>query len=128
MSYVLHIWEQPAGQPWPSSIEEANSALTSLSRKTTGQNPKFLALATRLTARYPCICSPEAEEMPESEWAWSDGPLDGKTEHAKYSIGLNTDMLKKARQFVFDQALQLELNIMDEQAGQVLLANGRLLF
>jgi hypothetical protein len=102
--------------------------LTSLSGKITGQNPKFLVLAARLTARYPCICSPEAEEMPESELAWSDGPLDGKTEHAKYSIGLNTDMLKKVRQFVFDQALQLELNTMDEQAGQALLANGRLLY
>ena len=127
MSYVLHLWEKPPAQPWPASVEEAGRVLARLEAEQPGQNPKFLALAAQLTARYPCITSPQAEDIPESEWAWSDGPLDGKTDRAKYSIGLNTGMLDEVHPFVLEQARQLGLNVTDEQAGQVQLANGVML-
>jgi hypothetical protein len=127
MSYVLHIWEMPDAASWPSSAAEARQLLSQLSAVQLGQNPKFLTLAAKLTERYPCICLPEADDIAEDEWAWSDGPLDGKTNSAKYSIGLNTGMLDEVRPFVLQEAKELGLNVADDQAGETQLANGTLL-
>lgn len=127
MSYVLHIWEKPDTVPWPTSVEEAHQLLTRLDGVQSGQNQKFLALARKLTERFPCICSQEAEDIPESDWAWSDGPLDGKTDQAKYSIGLNSGMLDQVRPFVFRLANEFGLCVTDDQAGCVQLANGAML-
>ncbi len=127
MSYVLHIWEKPDAAPWPASVDEAQQLLSRVATAQPGQNPKFLALASKLTSRYPCICSPEAEDISEDEWAWSDGPLDGKTNKAIYSIGLNVGMLDEVRPFVFQQAREAGLNVTDDQAGETQLASGVLL-
>lgn len=127
MSYALHIWEQPAGCPVPVSIEAADHLLNQLHDTSSGQNPKFIQLAQRLTARFPCICSPKAENLPESEWAWSDGPLNGETESAVFGLGLNSEMLDSVRPFVLQQAKSLGLNVMDEQAGEVFLTDGKVL-
>jgi len=127
MSYVLHIWEHPNTHPWPDNVQEVDNFL-SISRSTKlGQNTQFLTLAKQLTNQYPCICSPEAEDIPETQWAWSDGPLDGKTESMVYSIGLNNGMLDEVHPFVIKEANGLGLSVMDEQAGEVYLANGRVL-
>jgi len=127
MSYVLHIWEKPSDQPWPTTVEEAAKRVEGLKRINPGQNPKFVALAKRLTERYPCITSRQAEEMPESELAWSDGPLDGKTANAVYGVGVRVALLGEVRPFVVDQAKLLGLNVFDPQAGEVFLANGKVL-
>ena len=127
MSYVLQIWEQAEGCPAPASVEAADQLLSLLHDTSSSQNPKFVQLAQRLTARFPCICSPEAEKLPESKWAWSDGPLDGEAESAVFGLGLNSDMLDKVRPFVVQQAKSLGLNVMDEQAGEVFLADGKVL-
>jgi hypothetical protein len=124
MSYVLHIWEKPDAASWPASVEEAQQLMDRLAATQPGENPRFVALARRLTERYPCICSPQAEAIPESDWAWTDGPLDGKTCKAKYSIGLSIGMLEEVRPFVLQQARELGLNVTDEQAGYIQLANG----
>lgn len=127
MSYVLQVWEKPSTKPWPTTIEEAAQLVGQLGHPGADQNPKFLDFAKRLTERYPCICSVEADNIPESELAWSDGPLDGKAGEAVYSIGLNTNMLEEVRPFVFNTAKVLGLNVTDEQAGEVCLANGKTL-
>ena len=127
MSYVLQIWEQPQGCPAPASVEAADQLLSQLHDTPSGQNPKFIELAQRLKALFPCICSPEAKKLPESKWAWSDGPLDGETESAVLGLGLNSDRLDKVRPFVVWHAKWLGLNVMDEQAGEVFLADGRVL-
>ncbi|MBS1197034.1 MAG: sel1 repeat family protein [Proteobacteria bacterium] len=127
MSYVLHFWQQPADQALPTSVRAADQLLSQLRQTQPGQNPAFINLAERLTRRYPCICSDKAERMPESEWAWSDGPLNGKTEAAVYGIGLNVERLDEVRPFVIEQAKALGLNVMDEQAGEVFLAEGTVL-
>lgn len=122
MSYVVQIWEQPEGQPGPSSIEEAIELLDRLQDTEPGQNPKFILLAQRLAARYP-----ESAGIPEYEWAWTDGPPDGKTEEAVYGLGINSGMLDEVRSFVIQQAQVLGLNVMDDQAGEAYLADGRVL-
>jgi len=108
-------------------VEEAEKQIARVKDINSGQNPKFVALAERLTKRYPCITSRQAEEMPESELAWSDGPLDGKTASAVYGLGVRVDLLAEVRPFVVDQAKALGLNVFDPQAGEVFLANSKVL-
>ena len=127
MSYALHIWEKPADRPWPATVEEADRLLSALRGVKQGQNPKFIALAQRLTGRYPCIMSPQAEALPESELAWSDGPLNGRTDKAVFGIGVRTEMLDEVRPFVVEQANAMGLNVLDQQAGEVFLSVGKVL-
>jgi hypothetical protein len=86
--------------------------------------PEFPALAGQLTARYPCICSPEMEEVAEEEWAWSDGPLDGDSETAVYGIGINHDRTDEVVPFVISTARALGLNVLDEQRGICFMKDG----
>lgn len=127
MSYVIQIWDQPARQPLPTTVAEADGIVGELGSQQPGQNAKFVALAQRLTTRYPCICSAEAEELPESEWAWSDGPLTGKTASAVFSLGLATRRLDEVLPFVVVSANALRLNVFDAQAAAVYLADGTVL-
>ena len=124
MSYVIHFWEQPAGRYWPRDVQAAVQWVDLLQEVRPGQNPRFIELARRLTARYPCITSPRARAMEVDALAWTDGPLDGVTDDAVYGIGLNSSMLEEVRPFVLDTARALELNVADEQAGEYHYANG----
>lgn len=127
MSYVLQIWELPQGSGWPTSVREATALVMGLHGPKPGQNPKFLEFARRLTARYPCIMTPD-EDLPDgAELVWSDGPLDGITDEAVYGIGVETESLIDVRPFVITTALSLGLNVEDEQAGEYFLANGGVL-
>ena len=65
--------------------------------------------------------------MPESEWAWSDGPLNGKTKTAVLSIGLATGRLNEVLPFVVASANALRLNVLDPQAGLLFKSNGEVL-
>jgi hypothetical protein len=124
MSYALHIWEKPADMPWPRSHREAAELLRALHDAKRAQNPKFLVLAQNLTKRYPCITSSSAEEIPEDELAWSDGPLDGRTDSAVYSVGVRSARWEEVRAFLVEQARALGLNVTDDAAEEVFLANG----
>lgn len=124
MSFVLQIWELPPGSAWPRTITEATALVSGLHGGGHGQNPKFIELARRLTARFPCITSDEGDE---DGAAWTDGPLDGITDEAVYGVGLDTDRLEEVRPFVIETALALGLSIEDEQAGEYFLANGQVL-
>lgn len=120
MSYVLHLWEGPA----PSSVAEADRQQERLSRELSGQNPKFLALAEELTGRYPCSAD-LPDESPAAVWIGS--PLDGKTEHAAYAIGVQADHVAQVVPFVVASARKLGLTVYDMQAANVFLPDGRVL-
>jgi hypothetical protein len=119
MSYVLHLWEQPV----PASLAEADQIHTRLSAERTGQNPKFIELAKRLTERYPCMTSLDDDE----DGAWSDGPLDGKTDTPVYSLGVQIAMLHEVVPFVAATAIALGLVVYDTQAAEVHLPGGGVL-
>lgn len=131
MSYVLYIWEHPPAAPLPATIPEAARCVGLLRQSKPGHNPKFLALAKSLTARYPALNelpSNEDGEPPDAdEYAWVDGELTGETDEAVFNLGLSTGMLDEVRPFVIEEALKLGLNIVDVQAGEVFLADGRTL-
>lgn len=127
MSYVVQIWEQPAGEAVPTSVEESNQLLSRLHRERPGQNPKFILLAQRLTRRYPCILELDEDEVPQDRRAWSEGPLNGETDECVFNLGLNGPMLDEVQPFVVVTARALGLNVADDQQGEVYLADGSVL-
>jgi len=132
MSYVIQIWENPKDRPLPVDIDEASRFLEELAQVRSGVNPKFVRLAERLTQRYPYPGSPvapgdDSNETPASDWAWSDGPIDGMTKASVYNIGINIGMLEEVRPFVVQEASALGLCLMDEQAGEAYLPGGKVL-
>lgn len=127
MSYVVGIWEQPAGVPLPTSVDAAVKLLDELYKEQPGQNPKFIILAQRLTRRFPCLTTVDYDEIPESERAWVDGPFDGICDDRVFNLGLNRDVLDVVQPFVVVTANALGLNVMDDQAGDVYLADGTVL-
>ena len=127
MSFVLHCWEHPADRPQPEDIWEASKLLDELHESSPGQNARFIAWAHALTRRYPCSCSPEAAALPYEARVWSEGPLDGLIEDAVYSLGIRSEHIDPVRGFVITEANRFGLNVMDEQAGEVYLANGTIL-
>lgn len=127
MSYALHIWEKPSDQPWPATVQDADKLLNALRATKRVQNPKFIALAKKLTRRYPCITSSKAEAMPEWELAWTDGPLDGRTDSAVYGVGVALARWEEVQPFVIEQARTLGLNVTDDLSGEIFLADGRTL-
>ena len=120
MSYILHIWEYPL----PDRIAQADQIQTQLSAQQSTQNPKFIELARRLTQRFPCITTLDDED-PDA--VWSDGPLDGKTERAVYSIGIQTGFVNVVVPFVVSTASALGLTVYDMQAGEAHLPTGAVL-
>ncbi|MEP7300029.1 MAG: hypothetical protein ABI699_00755 [Caldimonas sp.] len=119
MSYVLHIWEHPV----PTGVLDADRIHTLLTGQDGSQNPKFLELAKRLTARYPCLTTVGDDE----ESVWSDGPLDGRTDEPIYGIGVQSGSASAVIPFVADAAGALGLTVYDMQAGTVHLPGGKVL-
>lgn len=125
MSYVIYLWEPPAGQPLPANIAEAVAQVDGQRDHNTGPNPKFAALAARLSEGYPGRkkgADGEPERMP-----WRGERIDGQTVRAVLNLGLTTRSLDKERPFAIKVATALGLCVMDEQAGEVFLPNGRFL-
>jgi hypothetical protein len=79
------------------------------------------------------MCSPttgaedDDEEISPSDYAWSDGPIDGRTNAAVYNLGLNGGLLEEVRPFVVQEANALGLCMMDGQAGEAYLPGGKVL-
>ena len=130
MSYVVKIWDAASGPALPESVDAASRLLGELETGAApGGNPKFVQLARQLTQRFPTpeMLLGEEGEPDLAEIAWSDWPIDGKTEAAVWNLGLNVGMLDAARPFLMQKASALGLGVLDEQAGEVYLPGGRIL-
>jgi hypothetical protein len=94
VSYIFHVWEHPRGGRPPANPEQASQFITVASNIETDLNPKYIAFAKAITARYP-----DLESMPDTGddsdmGVWTDSPIDGKTECAIYAIGVLSDRLE----------------------------------
>lgn len=130
MSYVVKIWDAASGLALPESVDAASRLLGELETgPAPGGNPKFVQLARQLTQRFPTPdMLPGDEGEPDfAEIAWSDWPIDGKTEAAVWNLGLNVGMLDEARPFLMQTAGALGLGVLDEQAGEAHLPGGAVL-
>ncbi len=131
MSYVLKIWENPSGAVLPATVNEAVGLLEKLHKSRPGQNPKFILLAQRLTKRFPC---PSSDDVPsdvediseDDDWAWGGASMDGKADAAVYVLGVNI-RIEGLRPFVIQEANELGLCVMDDQAGEIYLPGGKFL-
>jgi hypothetical protein len=120
MSYVLHVWEGPE----PTALAEAVRLCSGLLREARPANPKFAALVRQLTERFPDIDTLDEDEDPG---VWTDGPLARNALTAVFSVGVQTHALDTVVPFVVEVARSLGLIVLDEQAGQVCLPDGRIL-
>lgn len=118
MSYVLHVWEH---DPLPTHILAAAELHRRLSAQRGDQNPKFIAFAKQLTERYPCDSDENDDDL---GGVWSDGPLDGITSRAVYSLGIQT---VEVMPFLVECANRLGLTVYNDQAGEAYLPGGRVL-
>lgn len=127
MSYVVAIWEQPPGLPLPGDLAAAARLVDMLHRVKPGPNPKYAEMIRRLTARYPDITSPEAEDLGDDQLAWIDGPLGAEGSDCVYNLGIATnDMFEEVRPFVVKTANELGLHVFDTQAAEAYFADGTL--
>jgi hypothetical protein len=131
MSYSVHIWEVPV----PSSLDEAtqiifrqssNSAsevetdVSSAQVEQPGTSPTFIALAERLTARYPF------DDENFADCAWNEDPLDGVSASGIWVLGINSDIFE-VQPFIVSTANQLGLCVYDMQEGKAYLPSGKVL-
>lgn len=117
MTYILKIWQPAKGQ---RSRLELASVLADVAALEDGQarpSRHFAALLAVLTRQYPDITSAEAREMAESEWAWSDGPLDDAAQDTVLVLGLRSGKVDEVQPFVIEQATARGLAVLDAQAG-----------
>ena len=125
MSCILQIWQQPAERALPASVDEAHALVMSLQRRLPVDNTRYIALAERLTRVLPDYSGQEDEGS--GECAGSDAPLDGMTLRAVFTLVLTAAMVEHSRALVLDEALALGLCVLDEQAAELWLPDGRVI-
>ena len=126
MSFTLTAWPQPADQPLPTTVMQAQAQLDTV-WDTPGieTEPRFLALARALVARFPDTEDGEnelydhgldlMERSPDTDRAYNIGLW---TRAERFTIGFNHLVV---------QANDLGLHVMDGQNGVVYLADGTVL-
>jgi hypothetical protein len=120
VSQSLHFWTFPL----PRTAAEAQQIHERLSAETRKHNVIFRRLATQFTERYPCITTLDADD---SRAVWSDGPLDGVTDNAVFSVGIRTEHLAEVIPFVVEVATSLGLVTHEPLNGTTWLPGGLVL-
>lgn len=120
MSYIIHIWEIPV----PSTVDEAEALHQQLASQKGPQNPKFITLANKLTACFPCVTAMDDDE---DDAVWTDGALDGLTDQPVYGIGVRTDALERVLPVLIRQARELQLVVYDMQAARLYRPDGQVI-
>ncbi len=126
MSFTLTAWPQPSDQPLPTTVMQAQAQLDMVwAAPGTAPEPRFLALARALEARFPSTEDGESEmydhglelmeHSPDNDRAYNIG-LWARAEH--FTLGFNHLVV---------QANELGLHVMDGQNGIVYLAHGEVL-
>lgn len=129
MSYILYIWENTPPHTLPETIAGAARCVGELRQTKPGVNPKFVALAENLMAWYPALYDLPAGEdgEPSDEYAWTDGRINGHTEESVLNLGLSTSKVDEVRPFVVQEVVKQGLCVIDPQAGEAFLSDGRVL-
>lgn len=120
MSYIIHIWEIPV----PSTVEEAEALHQQLASQKGPQNPKFITLARKLTACFPGVTAMDDDD---DDAVWTDGALDGLTDHPVYGIGIRTDTLERVLPVLIRMARELRLVVYDMQAARLYRPDGQVM-
>lgn len=126
MSFTLTAWAQPADRPLPSDVMQAQAQLTEVERNPgAAPEPRFLALARALAARWP-----DTEDGPADIYDHGLRTLETQPDNDRYyNIGLwaRDERFTVSFNHAVVQANDLGLHVMDGQNGVVYLANGDVL-
>lgn len=126
MSFTLTAWPQPTDQPLPTTVMQAQAQLDAVwATEGAEPEPRFLALARALEARFP--------DSEDGESEMYDHGLDilerSPDKDRAYNIGLyaRDDSFELGFNHLIVQANDLGLHVMDGQNGVVYLAHGEVL-
>ena len=120
MSYIIHVWDTPV----PSTVAEAEALHQQLARQKGPQNPKFITLASKLTACFPGVTVMDDDE---DDAVWTDGALDGLTDQPVYGIGVRADALERVLPVLIRLARELQLVVYDMQAARLYRPDGQVI-
>ncbi|WP_374603263.1 tetratricopeptide repeat protein [Niveibacterium sp.] len=126
MSFTLTVWAQPEDLPLPTDVMQAQAQLDA-AQDTPGTQPepRFLALARALDARFP-----NTEDGDGDMYDHGLEILEKRPDNDRYyNIGLwaRDDSFEVGFNHLVVQANDLGLHVMDGQNGAVYLANGEVL-
>ncbi|MES2582713.1 MAG: hypothetical protein V4627_08365 [Pseudomonadota bacterium] len=126
MSFTLTAWPQPTDQPMPTTVMQAQGQLDAVwATEGAAPEPRFLALARALEARFP--------DSEDGESDMYDHGLDilerSPDKDRAYNINLypRDDSFELGFNHLIVQANDLGLHVMDGQNGVVYLAHGEVL-
>ncbi|WP_284618923.1 tetratricopeptide repeat protein [Aquabacterium humicola] len=121
MSYVVQVWAQPEDVTLPGSLDATVALVDYLQQRRpspVSAGMHFATLAEQLRQRYPVT--------PDQPGVWSDALRVPPAGHAVWPIGLaRSDRLDEVQLTVVARALALGLNVLDEQAAEAHLSDGR---
>lgn len=126
MSFTLTVWAQPEDLPLPTDVMQAQAQLDAVQAAPgTRPEPRFLALARALDARFP-----NTEDGDGDMYDHGLEILEQRPDNDRYyNIGLwaRDDTFEVAFNHLVVQANNLGLHVMDGQNGAVYLAHGEVL-
>jgi len=118
MSYVVAIWAQPDGWAPPASLEEAAELLGRVHDLPKAPEPRLRELARVLRARFPAAGNDAC--------FWNEASLAAAGEGPVLRLGIAARARREQLQaFVCVEANRLGLHVVDDQAAEVHLADGR---
>lgn len=126
MSFTLTAWPQPTDQPLPTTVMQAQAQLDAVwDTPGTAPEPRFLALARALAARFPNTEDGEGDMYDHGLELMESSPDRDRA----YNIGLwaRDDSFELGFNHLIVQANDLGLHVMDGQNGVVYLAHGDVL-
>jgi TPR repeat protein len=118
MSFVLTVWELPAGAPAPADIKAADLLLAQQQAAPEVPSPRIAAFVQALFERFP----PDSEGFGDYD-AWDGAEHTGPTEN--FGLKTHGHHFEAAYQHAVVQARRLGLNVYDLQSGEHHLADGR---
>ncbi|WP_425256914.1 tetratricopeptide repeat protein [Rubrivivax sp. RP6-9] len=123
MSYTVQLWEQPAGQPLPADAAQVWTQLQGLLASPDAPGARLHALARQLRAQFPG----DDTDGDADDSVFAEGPPDAGGAGAVWVLALSHHHpdFDRVHAVIAARAMALGLNMADEQAAELYLADGR---
>jgi hypothetical protein len=124
LSHVVHVWEQPAGQPLPADGAGVWALLGRLrGRQDAARSPRFAELSRQMGELFPVTAGAGGDAD-----LWDPADLDDPDGGVVRAVGLRPgERHGEVHSLLAMRAVALGLNMADEEADHLYLADGRIL-
>lgn len=126
MSYVIHIWQHPQGEPLPTDIHSTSQWHEQLRRVSGQPSPLFNILASRLREIFADDPAEEDDSDFDPDSVWLEEPPRASKDQV-WALGLNSGQLHRSMPVIVREANALGLLVFDFQAGSAYLPTGSIL-